>query len=62
MKAAKKRARPNRLSARQPVARKLRAAKPPFADLREFYGILTEQEADQMIRDIDEAFEHVDAA
>ena len=41
-----------------------RAAKPKArpADLREFCGILSEDEARQMIRHIEEAFERVDAA
>ncbi|HEV8385299.1 MAG TPA: hypothetical protein VGQ11_10550 [Candidatus Acidoferrales bacterium] len=49
MKTAKKKRTPSRLRAAQP------------ADLRPFYGILSREEAGQMIRDIEEAFEHLDA-
>lgn len=47
-------------SRRRPAPKPSRR-RPPAADLREFYGILSKQEADQVIRDIDQAFEQIDA-
>lgn len=44
----------------QKPRRKLAVRRPP-ADIKEFAGIISKEEADQMIRDIEEAFEQVDA-
>lgn len=60
MKTAKKKTQPRARATRQEDRKRVERKRPP-ADLREFYGILSKEEASQMIRDVEEAFEHVDA-
>ena len=61
MRGTKKKASQVRARVAKAGVRRRGQRKPPPADLREFYGILSEEEARKMIRDIEEAFEHVDA-
>jgi hypothetical protein len=60
MKTAKKKTQSRAPATRHGDGKRIPRKRPP-ADLREFYGILSKEAASQMIRDIEEAFEHVDA-
>ena len=60
MKTAKKKTHSRAPDSRHGDGKRVPRKRPP-ADLREFYGILSKEAASQMIRDIEEAFEHIDA-